>query len=193
MIRLEEKKDYQKVENLIRESFWNVYEKGCSEHYIMHNIRKTDNYIKKLSYLIEENGEIIAHIAYVKGNIYLNNGTEEEILIIGPISVLPKYQNLGYGSKLMKYTLDIVKKMNYPLIVLTGDPKYYSRFGFETASNYEIFHKELNKKEDLPYFMVKVLDDEKIKNIKGIYVDPDCYIVNKKEVEKFDLNFPKKD
>ena len=34
-IRLEEKKDYREVENLVRESFWNVYVAvpGYSEHH----------------------------------------------------------------------------------------------------------------------------------------------------------------
>lgn len=38
-IRLEEKKDYRDVENLVRESFWNVYCPGCSEHYVIHVLR----------------------------------------------------------------------------------------------------------------------------------------------------------
>ncbi len=32
MIRLEKKEEHQKVENLVRESFWNVYRPGCLEH-----------------------------------------------------------------------------------------------------------------------------------------------------------------
>ncbi len=31
VIRLEKKEEYQKVENLVRESFWNVYRPGCLE------------------------------------------------------------------------------------------------------------------------------------------------------------------
>ena len=34
-IRLEEKKDHRAVENLVRESFWNVYRPGCTEHYCL--------------------------------------------------------------------------------------------------------------------------------------------------------------
>ena len=29
IIRLEENKDYREVENLVRESFWNIYRPGC--------------------------------------------------------------------------------------------------------------------------------------------------------------------
>lgn len=36
VIRSEEKGEYRKVENLVRESFWNVYRPGCMEHYVLH-------------------------------------------------------------------------------------------------------------------------------------------------------------
>ena len=35
MIRLEKKEEHQKVENLVRDSFWNVYRPGCLEHYVL--------------------------------------------------------------------------------------------------------------------------------------------------------------
>ena len=35
IIRLETKDDYRAVENLTRESFWNVYQPGCMEHYVL--------------------------------------------------------------------------------------------------------------------------------------------------------------
>ena len=38
-IRLERSEEYREVENLIRESFWNVYRPGCSEHYVIHVLR----------------------------------------------------------------------------------------------------------------------------------------------------------
>ena len=36
IIRLEKKVEYREVEKLVRESFWNVYKPGCSEHYVLH-------------------------------------------------------------------------------------------------------------------------------------------------------------
>ena len=38
VIRLEEKSDYREVENLVRDSFWNVYRPGCLEHYVLRGI-----------------------------------------------------------------------------------------------------------------------------------------------------------
>ena len=39
IIRLEKKEEYRAVENLVRESFGNVYRPGCSEHYVIHVLR----------------------------------------------------------------------------------------------------------------------------------------------------------
>ena len=42
LIRLERKEDHREVENLIRESFWNVYRPGCLEHYVINQLRNDD-------------------------------------------------------------------------------------------------------------------------------------------------------
>ena len=47
-IRLEEKKDYREVENLVRESFWNVYKPGCAEHYVIHVLRDDPAFVPEL-------------------------------------------------------------------------------------------------------------------------------------------------
>ena len=37
-IRLEKKEEYREVENMVRESFWNVYRPGCLEHYVLNHL-----------------------------------------------------------------------------------------------------------------------------------------------------------
>ena len=60
--RLEEKKDYRAVENLIRESFWNVYRPGCSEHYVIHVLRDDPAFVKELDFVMEKDGVLIGRI-----------------------------------------------------------------------------------------------------------------------------------
>jgi predicted N-acetyltransferase YhbS len=40
-LRSEEEKDFRAVENLTREAFWNLYRPGCSEHYVLHQFRRS--------------------------------------------------------------------------------------------------------------------------------------------------------
>ena len=189
-LRLEEKRDYVIVENLIREAFWNVYKPSCDEHYIMHQLRNNECFVSNLDYVLEVENEIVAHIVYSLGKLTKENGEVVDALIFGPVGVLPEHQGKGYGSYIITETLKIAKNLGYPFVIITGNPKYYHRFGFEKASNYQIYHQELPK--DIPVFMVKVLDEEKMKDFKGVYSDPQCYYVDAKEVDEFDQQFPPK-
>lgn len=190
IIRLEEEKDYFETENLTREAFWNVYREGCFEHLIIHNLRKDKSFVKELDYCIEIDNKIIANIVYAKGKLKLENGNIREILIFGPVSVLPKYQKKGYGEKLINYTIEKAKELGFDAIVIMGNPNYYKKFGFESCSKYKIYYEGIDKKEETPFFMIKILNDNNIENLKGIYSDPDCYKADEKELEEFDKKFP---
>ena len=50
-IRLETKDDYRAVENLTRESFWNVYRPGCMEHYVLHRYRDDPAFVPELDFV----------------------------------------------------------------------------------------------------------------------------------------------
>ncbi|TXJ47494.1 GNAT family N-acetyltransferase [Brachyspira aalborgi] len=190
IIRLEEEKDYFETENLTREAFWNVYREGCFEHLIIHNLRKDKSFVKELDYCIEIDNKIIANIVYAKGKLKLENGNIREILIFGPVSVLSKYQKKGYGEKLINYTIEKAKELGYDAIVIMGNPNYYKKFGFESCSKYKIYYEGLDKNEEAPFFMIKILNDNNIENLKGIYSAPDCYKADEKELEEFDKKFP---
>lgn len=53
--RNEKKEDYRKVENLVRESFWNVYRPGCLEHYVIHKLRDDEDFIAEYGGILNEN------------------------------------------------------------------------------------------------------------------------------------------
>ncbi len=49
---------------------------------------------------------------------------------LGPIAVLPEYQRTGIGSHLMAIGLEMCRSQGIDFVVLLGDPRYYTRFGF---------------------------------------------------------------
>lgn len=55
-IRLETEADFRAVENLVRESFWNVYRPGCTEHYVLHHLRRHPDFIPELSFVMDRMG-----------------------------------------------------------------------------------------------------------------------------------------
>lgn len=59
IIRVEEPRDWQEVEMLIREAFWNVYRPGCQEHFVLKEYRSNPAFIPELDFVMEEDGRII--------------------------------------------------------------------------------------------------------------------------------------
>ena len=205
-LRLEEQKDHLKVENLVRDAFWNVYRPGALEHYIVHNLRDDSSFIKELAYVIEKDDEIIGHINYSKGNMNLYkenrygvdikvNDRKGEAIILGPIAINPEYQNQGYGSKLIKHTLKLAREKNIPFVFVVGDENYYSRFGFESASKYNLFLEGTDTQEENPFFMIKIFGDTfKDEDYdKGIFQNPEVFNADEKDVDEFDKNFEYKE
>ena len=61
-IRLERKEEYREVENMVRESFWNVYRPGCMEHFMLHELRKDVAFVPELDFVMELDGTLIGHV-----------------------------------------------------------------------------------------------------------------------------------
>ena len=205
-IRLEERKDYLKVENLVRDAFWNIYRPGAYEHYIVHNLRDDSSFIKDLAYVIEEDKDIIGHINYSKShiNLYKRNryGVEiklsdikGEAIILGPIAIDPKCQNQGKGSELIRHTLSLAQEMGFPFVFVVGDENYYSRFGFESASKYNIYLEGTDTEDENPFFMIRIFENvfDEIDYDKGLFYNPKVFDVDEKDVDEFDKNFEYKE
>jgi predicted N-acetyltransferase YhbS len=52
-------------------------------------------------------------------------------LLLGPLVVHPKRQNLGVGLTLMQEGLAHAKAQGHKLVILVGDAPYYARVGFQ--------------------------------------------------------------
>ncbi len=189
LLRSEEEKDYNSVENLTREAFWNIYKPGCDEHLLIHNMRKAKEFIKDLDYVAVFNNEIIGNIVYAKAKV-IDINKEYDVITFGPVSVLPMYQKKGIGKKLIEHTIPKSKEMGFNAIIIYGNPKYYERFGFKNSKEYKITDMEGNYNDAL---MALELYPKSLENINGKFFEGEIYKIDKKELEIFEKNFPYKE
>ena len=163
-IREELEKDYEVVERLTEEAFKSAEHSDGTEHLLVNRLRKSDDFIKELSLVAEDNRKVIAHLMLTKAKI--NNGDMSvETLALAPVSVIPEYQGKGIGSKLINIALESARRLGYKSVIVLGHDKYYPKFGFVPASKYEI-----KDPFDVPdeAFMVKELNDGSLIGVSGI-------------------------
>ena len=187
-LRLEEEKDYRTVEELTRAAFWNVYKPGCDEHFVLHNLRSSPNFLPELDLVAEQNGMVVGNIIYSKCKVISDTGKEQEVLTFGPVSVLPAYQGQSIGSLLIRHTLKLAKQMGFKAVIIFGNPAYYQRFGFEPALKFSISTAE---GKNFDAFMVKELTKGSLQGISGrVFLDEAFFNIDKAELELYDSTFP---
>ena len=104
-IRLEKSEDYREVENLVRESFWNVYRPGCSEHYVIHVLRDDPAFVKELDFVMEQDGVLIGQNMFMRTVIDADDCRLIDVLAMVPIGVTPELKRKGYVKKLLDCSL----------------------------------------------------------------------------------------
>ncbi len=82
------------------------------------------------SFVAAELGHVVGHAFFSRVRI---EGMETaRAAALGPVAVMPNRQREGIGGALIRHGIDAMRA-NFDLLFVLGDPRYYSRFGFELA------------------------------------------------------------
>ena len=193
VIRLERKEEYRKVEELVRESFWNVYRPGCLEHYLLNQLRKNADFVKELDFVMEKDGELIGQNVFVKAIVKADDNRDIPIMTMGPICIAPKFQRKGYGKILLDYSIAKAASLGCGALCFEGNIDFYGKSGYTFARNFGIRYHGLPEDADDSFFLCKELTDGYLDGITGEYFTPQGYFISEEEIEKFDKMFPHKE
>ena len=192
-IRLERPEEYRNVEYLVRESFWNVYRPGCSEHFVLHVLRNDPDFVKELDLVMEKDGELIGQIIGMKTVIEADDGKTVPVLTMGPLGIAPVWKRKGYGKMLLDYALQRAAELGFGAVLFEGNIDFYRHSGFDVASKLGIRYHDLPEGEDASFFLGKELIPGYLDGVTGVYQTPKGYYVDDADVEEFDKNFPAKE
>jgi predicted N-acetyltransferase YhbS len=190
IIRKTDKSEFLQTENLTREIFWNLYQSGCTEHFMLHNFRKSDAFVEELDIVALIDEKIIGHIISTKAKVISNGNTEYEVLHVGPFSVNEAFQNKGIGTELFEYSIAEAKKLGFKGMILFGNPGYYPRFGFRNAKEFNITTKD---GMNFDPFMALELKENGLSNISGKFFLDDIAEINEQELNEYEKQFPPKE
>ncbi len=193
VIRLERTEDRQEVENLVRDSFWNVYRPGCLEHYVLNQLRDDPAFVHELDFVMEKDGRIIGQNIFMRASIKADDGRSIPIMTMGPICITPELKRKGYGKILLDHSLEKAAEMGTGAVCFEGNIDFYGKSGFTFASQYGIRYHGLPEGADASFFLCKELIPGYLDNVTGEYTTPDGYFVDEEEAEEFDKAFTPKE
>ena len=193
VIRLEKKDEYKEVENLVRDSFWNVYRPGCLEHYVLNQLRNDSAFVPELDFVMLRDGEIIGQNMFMRAEIKTDDGRDIPIMTMGPICIKNELKRKGYGKILMDYSLQKAAELGCGALCFEGNIDFYGKSGFRPASEFGIRYHGLDEGEDASFFLCKELMPGYLDGITGEYAPPEGYFVDEKAAEEFDRQFSYKE
>ncbi|MCB1692698.1 MAG: N-acetyltransferase [Pseudomonadales bacterium] len=148
VIRSETPEDYESISEVIRRAFDGRPYAAGNEAELVVALREQGGLA--VSLVAELDGNVVGQAAF--SPVTASDGTDGWYAV-GPIAVVPGLQQGGIGGQLMRAGLDAIGKLGAVGCILTGDPNYYCRFGFEPAPAHA------PPEEPAEFFQVKRLRD----------------------------------
>jgi len=192
IIRLEKPEDRREVENLVRESFWNVYRPGCSEHYVLHVLRDDPAFVKELDLVMERGGKLIGQNVFTRTVINADGGETVPVLTMGPICITPELRRMGCGKALLDSSLKKAAELGFGAVLFEGNIGFYGKSGFTYAREFGIRYHDLPEGADDSFFLCKELIPGYLEGVTGVHLTPRSYYQDDRDVEEFDKRFPPK-
>jgi predicted N-acetyltransferase YhbS len=196
VIRRETEADHRAVEQLVRESFWNVYRPGCYEHFVLHRLRSDPAFVPELDLVMEQDGQLIGQNMFMRAAICLDGGGLLDIMTMGPICIAPEKQRRGYGKLLLDESLERAGALGCGALCFEGNILFYGKSGFTYAREFGIRYHDLPEGADDSFFLCRELIPGYLKGIRGVYGPPEGYFAADREPEAFaafDALFPPKE
>ena len=196
VIRREREVEYRDVENLVRESFWNVYRPGCLEHYVLHQLRNDPAFVPELDLVMEKGGKLIGQNMFMRAVIKSDDGRDIPIMTMGPICITPELKRQGYGKILLDFSVDRAAALGCGALCFEGNIDFYGKSGFTYAREFGIRYHDLPEDADASFFLCKELVPGFLNGITGVYAPPEGYFSaeqNPEAFEAFDALFPYKE
>lgn len=85
-----------------------------------------------VSLVAETNGRLVGHVAF--SPVSAANGAVG--VGLGPVAVRESHRRQGVAAQLIETGLTACRAAGFGWAVVLGAPRYYSRFGFQTASKF---------------------------------------------------------
>lgn len=134
LIRPTSPDDHDAIRRVVAAAF-----ESDAEADLVERIRASREYEPAMDLVAElDDVGIVGHVMISRTLIRSVDGHERSIVMLSPLAVSPAAQRGGIGGDLVRAATAIADQRGEPLVVLEGDPAYYSRFGFVAAHDHGI-------------------------------------------------------
>ncbi|HYN33106.1 MAG TPA: N-acetyltransferase [Ilumatobacteraceae bacterium] len=132
IVRPESTQDHDAINAVVTAAFGSP-----SEARLVEAIRASAEYIAELALVAILDDAVVGHVMVSRCALH-NHDATVPIVMLSPLAVDPMHHGQGVGGLLVTTVTALADARGEPIVVLEGDPRYYSRFGFKPAASHGI-------------------------------------------------------
>jgi putative acetyltransferase len=132
LVRPERPEDHAAIAHVVERAFGSP-----AEARLVEAIRTSPAYVAEMALVAVTDGRVVGHVM-ISGCRLVDGTAEHAVVLLAPLAVDPDVQGRGIGGQLVRAVTAIADRRGEPIVVLEGNPAYYSRFGFEAAAGHGI-------------------------------------------------------
>ncbi|MDL2206754.1 N-acetyltransferase [Eubacteriales bacterium OttesenSCG-928-N13] len=183
--------DQVTLEHIAREAFWNLYQQGCDEHYLVHLLKDSPDLLPQYNLIAELDGQPVGYILYTRSWVQDDSGARHDMLTFGPLCVLPAHQRRGIGRQLVQQSAQLARDRGEKAIIIFGNPSNYVPYGFLSTRDFEIRTQQGTYPMSM---LVLPLYDGALDGISGVHHDAEVFeTYDPAPAEAYDQAFPPKE
>ncbi|KAI8321654.1 acyl-CoA N-acyltransferase [Martensiomyces pterosporus] len=129
-IRQENAADHARVHAVNTRAFSGRDEEAA----LVDGLRMSEGFVPDLALVACQSEDIVGYVMFTK----IALADSQISLALAPLSVDPRCQRKGVGKALVKAGLKRATELGYKSAIVLGHADYYSKFGFQPASNWGI-------------------------------------------------------
>ena len=132
VVRPESARDHDAIARVVTAAFGSP-----AEARLVEAIRASAEYIAELALVATLDDAVVGHVMISRCSLHTHDAAVP-IVMLSPLAVDPNHHGQGVGGLLVTAVTSLADARGEPLVVLEGDPRYYSRFGFGPAAGHGI-------------------------------------------------------
>ncbi len=130
VIRDEAVPDQRAIFQLTKRAFASMPFSAGDEQHLINALR--NNGALAISMVAVQGERVVGHIAFSPAKC---GHSDDNWFALGPVAVEPEFQGQRIGSALIEAGIQRLKSIDAAGCILTGNPDFYSRFGFVLSPN----------------------------------------------------------
>ena len=132
ILRAETEQDFAVIYGVVEAAFGRPWEAQ-----LVDRLRALPGFDPRLSLVAEAAGRIVGQVLFTPIRIR-GASNDAPAVALAPVAVHPDHQRKGVGSALIRRGLEICRQVGHSVVIVLGEPAYYSRFDFVTASRFGV-------------------------------------------------------